>query len=167
VTQFDARRLSVDVEAVEGSPRLVMSDAESRRLRQALVARYGVEQGVEAWHDAVAYSWQHRERLAGMTNPVGYLFRVAQTSVRTQRRAARRFDMPPVDPARFPEIEPGLEPALAALTERQRTVVLLVHAYGWTQREAAEVLDMDVSTLRNHLQRGMDRLRRELGADDA
>jgi RNA polymerase sigma-70 factor (ECF subfamily) len=143
-----------------------VSEADTTRLRQVLVARYGGELGAEAWHDAIAWAWQHRDRLADMTNPVGYLYRVAQTSVRKQRRWARRVDLPAVDPARLPDVEPALPAALASLSARQRTVVLLVHAHGWTQQEAADVLGMDVSTLRNHLRRGMDRLRQQLGVDD-
>ena len=155
------------MEAVEETPRAAFSEQQSRRLRQVLVARYGVDLGVEAWHDAVAYAWAHRDRLAGMTNPVGYLYRVAQTSVRRHRRWSRPIDLPPVSPERLPEVEPGLAAALAGLSDRQRTAVLLVHAHGWSQQEAADVLGLDVSTLRNHLRRGMDRLRRTLGADDA
>ena len=138
------------------------------RLRQVLVARYGIELGVEAWHDALAHAWEHRQRLAAMDNPTGYLYRVAQSSVRRQRRWARRVAFPPVDPDRLPDVEPGLPAALAVLSERQRESVLLVSAHGWTQSEAAEVLDIDVSTLRNHLQQGgLNTLREQLGVDDA
>ena len=56
------------------------------RLRRALVARYGVELGVEACAEATAWAWANRERLLAMANPVGYLFRVGQTAVRTQTR---------------------------------------------------------------------------------
>jgi len=136
-----------------------------RRLRQVLVARFGWEQGMEAWHDAVVYGWEHRDRLMAMQNPVGYLYRVAQTSIRRQRRWGRRIDLPEPPPARLPDVEPGLVRGLATLSTKQRVAVLLVHAHGWTHDEAAAVLGVDVSTLRNHLRRGLDRLRRELGAD--
>ena len=56
------------------------------RLRRALVARYGVELGVEACAEATAWAWANRERLLAMANPVGYLFRVGQTAVRRQTR---------------------------------------------------------------------------------
>lgn len=59
--------------------------------------------------------------------------------------------------------EPALPDALNELSEQQRQAVLLVHATGLTLSEAAEVLDVSVSTLRNHLARGLDRLRRSLG----
>jgi RNA polymerase sigma factor (sigma-70 family) len=155
------------VEAIERAEGSSLSEDETQRLRQVLVARYGVEIGSEAWHDAVAYAWQHRERLRGMENPIGFLYRVAQSSVRRHHRWARPVHLPPIDVDRVPDIEPGLVPALTALSQRQRTVVLLVHAHGWTQQEAADVLGMSVSTLRNHLRRAMEHLRRTLGVDDA
>lgn len=135
------------------------------RLRQVLVARFGWDDGIEAWLDAVAYAWEHRERLQAMSNPVGYLYRVAQSSARRQRRWGRRIDLPIPEPHRLPDVEPALVRSLARLSERQRTAVLLVHAHGWTHEEAADVLGVDVSTLRNHLRRGLARLRRDLGVD--
>ena len=53
-------------------------------------------------------------------------------------------------------------PALEALTEPQRVGVVLVHALGWTLREAAELLDVDISTLRTHITRAMAKLRTAL-----
>ena len=44
------------------------------RLRHALVARYGADQGREAANDALAFGWRHWERVQGMANPVGYLY---------------------------------------------------------------------------------------------
>ena len=148
-------------------PDFPLSIVASRRLRQVLVARFGMDAGAEAYQEAMAYAWEHRDRLSEMDNPVGYLYRVAQTAHRRQRRWARRVALPPVPEDRIPEVEPGLPDALARLSTRQRVAVLLVHAHGWTQVEAATVLDIDVSTLRNHLRRGLEQLRTSLGVDDA
>jgi DNA-directed RNA polymerase specialized sigma24 family protein len=144
-----------------------MSSASARRLRQLLVARYGFDLGIEAWHDAVAYAWEHNDSLAAMANPEGYLFRVGQSSVRKQTRWRRRILLPAVPPDRLPDVEPGLPAALAKLSPHQRLAVLLVHAHGWTHDEAATALEIDVSTLRNHLRRGLLKLRTTLGVDDA
>jgi RNA polymerase sigma factor (sigma-70 family) len=61
---------------------------------------------------------------------------------------------------------PELAPALARLSEQQRAAVVLVHGYAMSQREAAETLGISVSTLREHLDRGMTRLRNELEEHD-
>jgi DNA-directed RNA polymerase specialized sigma24 family protein len=133
------------------------------RLRRALIARYGVELGVEACAEATAWAWVNRDRLLAMSNPVGYLFRVGQTAVRSQTR----WQHAPLFPADRGSAEPSmpdpdLEAALAALSPDQRVAVMLVHAHGYRYAEAAELLDIPVSTLKNHLHRGAKRLRRTL-----
>lgn len=56
----------------------------------------------------------------------------------------------------------ALRDALARLSERQRSVVVLTHLYGYTMIEAAEVLGMSVGTAKTHAARGLRALRREL-----
>ena len=135
------------------------ADAEPR-LRLALVAVFGQHDGLDATAEALAYGWEHRDRVAEMDNPVGYLYRVGRSRVRV-RRPHPRFV--PVPANLQPEIEPGLPAALERLSERQRAVVVMVHAYGWSRREAADTLGMSVSTVDSHLQRGLTKLRRIMG----
>jgi DNA-directed RNA polymerase specialized sigma24 family protein len=45
------------------------------RLRCALVAAYGFEEGRDATAEAFAYAWEHWERVRQMPNALGYLFR--------------------------------------------------------------------------------------------
>ncbi len=135
--------------------------AEHRaQLTAGLVASYGPEAGQEAAAEAMAYGWQHWERLQAMDNPVGYLYRVGQTAARSQRRPSGYLPEKPAPG--LPDFEPGLAPALEALSEQQRACVLLVHALGWSKADAARLLDLDVSTVRTHLTRGLDRLRASL-----
>jgi RNA polymerase sigma-70 factor (ECF subfamily) len=133
------------------------------RLRRAFVARFGVEHGNDVTADVVAYAWEHWESLAGTANPIGYLYRVGQSRARRYRRWARPIALP-MEPS-FPgvHVEPGLGAALGRLSADQRVAVILVHSYGWTYAEAAEALDVPISTFRNHLHRGMTRLRTNLG----
>ena len=133
------------------------------RLRRALVATYGAQVGREATADALAYAWEHWGAASGWSNPAGYLYRVGQTSARRQHRALPATWPDP--PAEEPGFEPGLAPALAALSDQQRAAVLLVHGYGWSLREAAAVLELSSSTVRNHLDRALKHLRRALEAD--
>jgi DNA-directed RNA polymerase specialized sigma24 family protein len=46
-------------------------------------------------------------------------------------------------------------------------VVLMVHGYGISQRETADILGISVSTCREHLARAMDRLRQDTEVHDA
>jgi RNA polymerase sigma factor (sigma-70 family) len=133
------------------------------RLRVVLVARYGVELGNDACAEALAFAWERRETVLAMENPAGYLYRVAQTAVRRDHRRRRVPDLPVEAPVTLADPEPGLHDALRRLTEDQRVAVVLVHGYGWRYQEVADVLGVPVSTVRNHLHRGLKRLRRLLG----
>lgn len=126
------------------------------KIRAGLVASFGSDVGGDAAAEALAYGWEHWDRVGVMRNPVGYLFRVGQNAAKGTKRPAAFLAVPP--PVEIPDFEPGLIPALEALTESQRVSVMLVHAFGWTQAEAAEVLDVSPSTVRTHLARGLAKL---------
>ncbi len=136
------------------------------RLRVALVASFGIDIGGEASADAVGYAWEHRERLAEMENPVGYLFRVGQSSARRHLRRTRPLSLPAVSTSFEEAVDPDLPKTLARLSERQRVAVVLVHVNGWTYTEAADAMGIDVSSVRTHVTRALTRLRKLLGEDD-
>jgi DNA-directed RNA polymerase specialized sigma24 family protein len=130
------------------------------RLRRALVAAFGPEQGRDAAAEALAYAWEHWDRLSGLANLPGYLFRVGQTRGRRHKRQPVLHEAPSAGEYRF---EPGLPAALAALTQRQRLAVVLVHGYGYTLREVAELTGLRRTSVQNHAERGLARLRAALG----
>jgi len=142
----------------------VLLEEAQRRLRRALPAAVGLQATPDAIGDALAWAWEHRDRVVAFDNPYGYLYRVA---VNAGRRQQRLPDLPPVDTARLPEVEPGLVPALATLSPMQRQAVWLVHACDWTYGEAAEALDISASAVGTHLTRGMDRLRAAIIGEEA
>lgn len=131
-------------------------ERDGSRLRAALVAAYGVDVGGDATAEALAYGWEHWGRVSGMDNPVGYLFRAGQNAAR------RSFRRPPLLPLpgseELPRFEPGLLPALAALSEQQRVAVMLVHGYGWSMADVARLLDVTHSSVRTHVARALERL---------
>lgn len=130
------------------------------RLRAALVAAYGVDEGADAAGEAIAWAWEHRDRIVTLTNPAGYLYRVGQTAARRARRTHRWLpDAPSVE---LPDVEPRLFDALDELSEQQRVCVLLVHALGWRQSEVADLLGVTPSTVAAHQRLGLARLRRSL-----
>lgn len=132
-------------------------DAEMR-LSRAFAAAYGPDLGAEATAEAIAYAWEHWKRLREMENPIGYMYRVGQTRVRRFR-----FRRPPIAPVPDSGVDAWVEPRLLAaiesLSRNQRVAVVLVGAYGWTQREVAELLDVSRTTVQKHVERGMAKLR--------
>ena len=131
------------------------------RLRHALIPSVGLDAATEVTAEALAYAWEHWDRLRHMDNPAGYLYRVAQTKARSERDRGRVF--PDVSVSRLPHVEPGLPEALQRLSEKQRTVVWLVHGLEWRQTEVAVFLGVSEDTIRTHLSRGMDKLQRTIG----
>ena len=134
------------------------------RLRRALIARYGGEVGREATAEALAYAWEHWDRLQTMANPLGYLYRVGQS--RSRRLWPRRAVFDTDDGAALPWIEPGLPAALNRLSARQRQVVVLIHGFDHTHQEVADLLGISRSSVQNHVERGLAKLRSELEVTD-
>ncbi len=129
-----------------------------RRLWRAYVAVRGVDGADEATAEAIAWAWEHPERVAELANPVGYLYRVGLTRT-TPRRQPR---LPAPEAVELPDVEPGLVPALLALSEQQRAAVWLVHACGWSYGDVAEALGIGRSTVGTHVSRALAALRAEL-----
>lgn len=138
------------------------AEFHGERLRRVLVARYGVEVGNDISAEALAYAFEHWDRVRQMSNPVGYLYRVAQSSSRRYRRWARRPTMPVEVSTAADAADPDLGAALAGLTKNQRLCIVMVHVYDWTYQQTADALNMPLTSVRNHLHRGLAALRKTL-----
>jgi DNA-directed RNA polymerase specialized sigma24 family protein len=160
-----------DTHVINGPPEAVGEPADFEAfvleteplLRRALVSAYGYEDGREAAAEALAYAWEHWARVREMPNAVGYLFRVARSSATRGRRWRRPVPLLALPPGNEHRFEPGLPAALASLSERQRIAVVLVHGFGYTLREVADLTGIKITTVQNHLERGLRRLRDRLG----
>ncbi len=130
------------------------------RLRRALGATLGVDRGLDATAEALAYGWEHWSRVKDMDNPAGYLYRVGKHYGMRHRPRPIRLPRPP--DTSNPWIEPALPGALDRLSERQRVAVLLIKSFQWTYGETAEMLGVSVGTVEKHVERGMGKLRRAL-----
>lgn len=141
-------------------------------LRRALTAAYGRDAGRDATVEALAWAWTNWAKVQTFDNPVGYLFRVGQSKAKAARTASLRLvpvgdlgDVGETDRAgdsRLPWVEPDLDAALDGLTDQQRVAVVLCHGFEWTHREVADLLDLSPSTIQNHVERGLAKLRRAL-----
>lgn len=131
------------------------------QLERALAGHLPASMVGDAVAEALAFAWEHRDRVLPMANPVGYLYRVAQSRSRRRKQGL----LPWKSDDTIPHIEPGLPAALSALSPKQSQAIWLVHAAGMTHVEAGEAMDISASTVANHVERGMARLRSELGVD--
>ena len=113
----------------------------------------------------MAWAWENWGSVRTMDFPVAYLFKVGRSRTRPRKR------VPPlraISPDQPPMVEPALGAALDGLSTSQRMAVVLVHAYGWTHAEAAEVMEVAEPTVKTHVQRGLAKLRSklEVSSDD-
>ena len=131
------------------------------KLLPVLVARWGIEVGSDLCSDVEEYAWNNQRKVIAMENPLGYLYRVAQSKSRSHVRWRSRATFP----SRFPDIvheDMQLHETLqmlAGLKPDQRVCVLLVHAFGWTYAEVAELLGVTRSVVNHHVHRGLTHLR--------
>lgn len=134
------------------------------RLRAALVARHGRERGAVATVEALSWAWERWEKVRSLESPVAYLVKVGTSRTRL-RVAFPQLDPPTPDEGR--RFEPGLDRALARLSARQRSCVVAIAGYGYTFSETADLLSIRKATVQRHFERGIARLREELGVDIA
>ena len=134
------------------------------RLRHALCAGFGGDLGREATAHALAYGWEHWDRLHDMENPAGYLWVVGRNHAR--RETVSRISLPEPPAARLPWVEPMLPEALARLSEGERVAVMLIHGLEWTYGEVAGLLGVSKSTVQTQAERGMAKLRSHIGTQD-
>lgn len=138
-------------------------------LHRALVARNGLDRGSDAAATAVAWAWEHPDELAGIDNPIGYLYRVGQSSLRRGYRLDRlRVDLLPDSVTHdTPGIDHDLFDALRELTPDQRVSVAMVHMYGFAYRDVADVIGVTEAAVTNYVHRGLQRLRDVLSRNDS
>ena len=134
------------------------------RLRHGLCAAFGADLGREATAHALAYGWEHWDRIHDMGNPAGYLWAVGRNHARRERTPRPVFPERPAE--RLPWIEPGLPGALAQLSERERVAVMLIHGLEWTYGEVAGLLGVSKSTVQTQAERGMAKLQSGIGSRD-
>ncbi len=117
--------------------------------------------------------WERWDSIDTIEDPTGYLFRVALNGFRMRRRRAamalRRH-------APLPEIRDGFVEAemradvrrlLLDLTARQRAALLLLDLLGHPSEQAARLLRVRPSTVRNLASQGRRALKATVGARDA
>lgn len=119
----------------------------------------------EIMQDAFLALWERWDRISGMDDPTGYLYRTAMNVFRKRtRRAAlvirRTFASAP-DPTPFSEIDlqQDLLTALAELSPRQRAALVLTDVLDYSNEEAGRVLGVTAGTVRGLASRARVALR--------
>src|SRR5262245_9481550 len=167
--------LRLPVDPVEARARFdEFFEEEHERLYKALYFVTGNRQDAEdLMQDAFMRLWERWDRIDQITDPTGYLFRVALNGFRMRRRRAATAlrKIAPIADERdlFAEAEmrTDVQRLLLGLTVRQRAALLLVDLLGYPSEEAARILRVRPSTVRALATKGRRALRAKEGARDA
>jgi RNA polymerase sigma-70 factor (ECF subfamily) len=130
--------------------------------------RYEAEEIVQ---EAFVRVWERWERVVRMDRPDGYLYRTAMNVFRRRRRRAGLALRKRIGWARPDETISAVEErdaavrAMAELTDRQRAAIVLIDLLGYRSEEAARLLGVSASTVRNHAARAHAALRSTMGDD--
>src|SRR5438045_2025563 len=125
-----------------------------RLFRALVVVTRDVHAAEEVTQDAFVRIWERWDRIHGMDDPTGYLYRTALNSwfqVRRRAiRAARRLTVPgqTVDPLEAVEDRDVLARGLLALPARQRAALVLTYYLGHDSAEAGRALGIRPGTVR-------------------
>lgn len=131
-------------------------DAERGRLFGAVYLMTGdVEEAEEIVQDAFLAMWERWERVREMNSPAGYLYRTAMNGFRSRRRrlarAARRVLPVPgdEDPYAAADLHDEVVRAIRRLAPRQRAALVLTDLLELGSAEAADLLGVKPTTVRN------------------
>jgi RNA polymerase sigma-70 factor (ECF subfamily) len=115
--------------------------------------------------DAVAEAFaQALRRGSALRDPERWLWRtVFRIAAGEMKERGRRSVRMPEGSYEMEDATVDLVAALATLSERQRSAVVLHHAMGFPTREIAAILGSTPAAVRVHLMRGRRRLREALG----
>ena len=131
-------------------------EAEHARLLRALFLVTGnVQEAEELMQDAFLAVWERWDRVSGLEDPTGYLYRTAMNAFRKRYRRAALALRRAVTGVRsqdpFEEIDErqDLVAAIGALTPRQRAALVLLDVVDMTSEEAGRALGVAPGTVRS------------------
>lgn len=145
-------------------------EREGPRLFRALYLVTGSRhEAEEVMQDAFVALWERWERIAGIDDPTGYLYRTAMNIWRKRvRRAALIVRkaihvVPNEDPFEAVDRRDQVFRALARLHPNQRAAIVVTSLLGYSSDDAGAMLGMSAAVVRMHASRGRAALHDEIG----
>lgn len=139
-------------------------DRWHRIYRAVAVAVRDSDLAKEAVDEAMARAFERWHAVAKMSNPEGWVYRVAMnwatSRLRRNRLRVREMEAPAV--TYQPDPEPGVVAAVRSLPRRQRDVVIARCLLDMSEVDTAEALGIPVGTVKSRLSRGLARLKEAL-----
>jgi len=164
--RLEAVRASADFE-------LFFRDERGRLFGSMLLITGSTHEADEVVQEAFFKVWERWDRVGVMENPTGYLYRTAlnaqRSAYRRAVRAAKRTisPAPPEDPFTAVAARDEVLRALATMTPRQRTAVVLTELHGYDTDEAARAMGIRAGTVRVLVSKARAALRANTEPEDA
>ena len=161
-----------DLEASRTFEAFYQAEAQTLFRRLWLVTGNRAE-AEELMQDAFLVVWQRWDRVTGMDDPVGYLYRTAMNLFRKRYRrtmlAVRRTVglAPSTDDFSDADDRHVVRHVLAGLPPRQRAALVLTELLGFTSKEAGDALGVTDATIRSLTRHGRDAFRKVMEVEDA
>lgn len=148
--------------------------AEARTLfRRLWLVTGNRAEAEEVMQDAFLSVWERWERVGGMDDPRGYLYRTAMNLFRKRYRrtmlAVRRTVglAPSNDDFADADDRQVVRHVLATLPPRQRAALVLTEMLGFTSKEAGDALGVTEATIRSLTRHGREAFRTVMEVHDA
>ena len=148
--------------------------AEARTLfRRLWLVTGNRAEAEELMQDAFLSVWQRWDRVGGMDDPPGYLYRTAMNLFRKRYRRAmlalrRTIRLAPSnDDFCDADDRQVVRSVLATLPPRQRAALVLTEMLGFTSQEAGDALGVTDATIRSLTRHGRDAFRKVMEVEDA
>lgn len=122
--------------------------------------------------EAFIKAWQKLHTFTGQGKFAAWLMKIAYTEFLMAYRSNRRDQRlataveaeitgPPVhDPSGAESVATDLQRMLQVLSEEERVVMVLCYAQGLSHGEASEITGLPVGTIKSHIHRGKEKIRR-------
>jgi len=136
-------------------------------LRAVVMALGDRDLALDCVDEALVRAYERWDSI-GLTNPGGWVFRVAVNCGLYRHRRRRLERLRPLRPdprsSDLDEVaDPAMARALARLSVEQRAVVILRYHLDWTVEQVATALDISAGTVKSRLHRALRRLETLLG----
>jgi RNA polymerase sigma-70 factor (ECF subfamily) len=140
---------------------------------RALLRRMGADAALadDIAQDACLTAFERIAEFRGEGTFQAWLKRIATRLYlkRARRELARALEQDPPDteaPDASADARLDLDEALRSLAPGERVCVSLCYGAGFSHAEAAELLNTPLGTVKSHVKRGLDRLKRRLAGDE-
>jgi RNA polymerase sigma factor (sigma-70 family) len=163
--QTDVVHLPADLDGGPPDFELFFAEQHLRLFRALYFVTGNRSDAAELMQDAFLKLWERWGDVERIDDPAAYLFRVALNGFRMRARAARRAArrLVPIaesfDPFEEASLREDVRQLLLQLTPRQRAALILLDMYGYGSEEAARIMGVRSSTVRNLAARGRAVLR--------